>query len=138
MRVPPTFDRFRQRAARLVADRPRLARLLGQAGRKLARDGQASARGLRRDLTLLVDLVRAWLSGEYRDVSASTLVSVVAAILYFVVPLDAIPDFIVGWGFLDDVAVIGYVMSLVREELDRFEQWRARVAAEDGDASKGR
>ena len=78
--------------------------------------------------------MKAWLTGEYRDVSSATLISVVAAILYFVVPLDAIPDFILGWGLVDDVAVVSYVMSLVLDELERFEIWRANaVSSEEND-----
>jgi uncharacterized membrane protein YkvA (DUF1232 family) len=49
-----------------------------------------------------------------------------AAVLYFVVPLDVIPDFIFGLGFVDDIAVVAYVFGQVREEIRAFEQWRAR------------
>ncbi|MEE9254436.1 MAG: YkvA family protein [Pseudomonadales bacterium] len=125
--------RFQRRAGRFVGDPPRLARLLVQAARKMALKGPQSLRGFRDELMLLLDLVRAWRAGEYRDVSTATLISVVAAILYFVVPLDVIPDFIVGWGFLDDVAVVSYVMGVVGAELDRFERWR-NEAASAGDA----
>jgi uncharacterized membrane protein YkvA (DUF1232 family) len=48
----------------------------------------------------------------------------VAALIYFVNPLDLIPDFIFAFGFLDDAAVIGYVVSLLRSEIDLFETWQ--------------
>lgn len=132
--APVLFKGFQRRSYRLVGDPQRLGRLLVRAASKMAQIGGQGISGLRRDLTRLVALVKAWLSGEYRDVSSATLISVVAAILYFVVPLDAIPDFILGWGLVDDVAVVSYVMSLVLDELERFEIWRANaVSSEEND-----
>lgn len=43
--------------------------------------------------------------------------------VYVVSPLDPIPDAVPGIGFLDDAAVIGYVISAVRDELDTFRDW---------------
>jgi len=48
----------------------------------------------------------------------------VAALLYFIAPLDALPDFLFGWGLLDDAAVISYVSNQLRKELEAFKQWR--------------
>lgn len=40
-----------------------------------------------------------------------------AALGYFVLPLDAIPDFLVGFGFTDDIAVLGAVLSSIRTNI---------------------
>ena len=37
-----------------------------------------------------------------------------AALAYFVLPLDSIPDFILGFGFTDDMAVLGAVIASIR------------------------
>jgi uncharacterized membrane protein YkvA (DUF1232 family) len=37
-----------------------------------------------------------------------------AALAYFVLPLDSIPDFIIGFGFTDDMAVLGAVIASIR------------------------
>jgi uncharacterized membrane protein YkvA (DUF1232 family) len=46
-----------------------------------------------------------------------------AALLYFVLPFDVVPDVLAGIGFVDDVAVITSVVESVRNELDRFREW---------------
>lgn len=101
----------------------RVHSLLGRALSKLAhsKGGIAELKG---SILLLVELLKAWLSGEYRSVERSTLVAVLAALIYFVVPLDLIPDFLFGWGFIDDVAVITYVLNQIAHELEAFRQWR--------------
>jgi|TARA_B100000749_G_scaffold123125_1_gene94231 uncharacterized membrane protein YkvA (DUF1232 family) len=65
--------------------------------------------------------------GEYDGVSRQTIVAVTAALLYFVVPLDVIPDFLIGWGFIDDAAVVGYVMTMLAAEMDAFRRWQERA-----------
>ena len=39
--------------------------------------------------------------------------TVVAAVLYFVVPFDAVPDFLFGWGLVDDAAVLSFVAAQI-------------------------
>jgi uncharacterized membrane protein YkvA (DUF1232 family) len=70
--------------------------------------------------------------GEYDGVSLQTIVAVTAALLYFVVPFDVIPDFLIGWGFIDDASVVGYVMTKFAAEMDAFRRWQERgVERED-------
>ncbi len=91
-------------------------------------DRFAAVRG---ELNAFISLLGAWARGDYRDVSTSALVMVAAAVLYFLAPLDWVPDFIIGVGLIDDVAVIGYVLGAVREEIAAFERWREAQAHVD-------
>jgi uncharacterized membrane protein YkvA (DUF1232 family) len=75
-------------------------------------------------LQLFFELVKSYSKGEYKDVSTSTIVTVLGAILYFVSPLDFVPDFIVGLGIFDDAAVIGYTLKKLSGELEDFQQWK--------------
>ena len=80
----------------------------------------------RADLTLSSDLLRAWLAGEYRQVERATVVTLAAALAYFAVPADAIPDFIPAAGLADDAAVLTFAAARVRHELNAFASWRAQ------------
>ncbi len=75
-------------------------------------------------LQLFVELIKAYSKGEYRDVTKSTIITVIGALLYFVSPLDLVPDFIIGIGIIDDAAVIGYTIKKLSGELDAFSQWK--------------
>ncbi|KPZ19636.1 hypothetical protein ALO56_101159 [Pseudomonas viridiflava] len=44
--------------------------------------------------------------------------------MYFLSPLDAIPDWIPGLGMFDDIAVLAWVMKHLTDELDAFRAWR--------------
>lgn len=78
-------------------------------------------------LQLLIDLVRAYSKGEYRSVSKSTMITVIGALIYFISPVDAVPDFIVGLGLFDDAAVIGYTFKKISAELDEYKKWKESI-----------
>ncbi|MFK9096558.1 YkvA family protein [Pseudomonas guariconensis] len=124
MSAPWNFARFLPLAERLLS-RGRLPALLFAVARKGPKLSQ-----LREDVRLLQALCLAWWRGEYRAISPKALVTVVAGLLYFVSPLDAIPDWLVGIGFLDDIAVLGWVLKTVADELNRFKAWRNSQAPE--------
>ncbi|MGS7251679.1 DUF1232 domain-containing protein [Pseudomonas sp. SK] len=124
MSAPWNFARFLPLAERLLS-RGRLPALLFAVARKGPRLGQ-----LREDVKLLQSLCLAWWRGEYRAISAKALVTIVAGLLYFVSPIDAIPDWLLGVGLLDDIAVLGWVLKTVSDELARFKAWRDSQAPE--------
>lgn len=78
------------------------------------------------DLKTLIRMARAWASRSYRNVSSQTILYTVAAIIYFVTPTDFMPDFIIGLGFLDDIAVIRWVIGQIKTDLERFKEWEAK------------
>jgi uncharacterized membrane protein YkvA (DUF1232 family) len=52
----------------------------------------------------------------------------IAALAYFVLPFDAIPDFIAGFGFTDDAAVLALALRLVSGHMKDGHYQRARTA----------
>jgi len=53
-----------------------------------------------------------------------------AALAYFIMPFDAVPDFIVGLGFTDDMAVLMTAFSLVTRHINEGHRARARATVE--------
>ena len=103
---PTAFKRFLTRASVIVKQPRRLQSLLAQVSKKIARISNKRIAGFKADVELLACLVKDFIAGRYRDISPQALITIVGGLLYFVVPLDAMPDFLFGWGLLDDGAVI--------------------------------
>jgi uncharacterized membrane protein YkvA (DUF1232 family) len=118
------FRRALRRAVGLVSRGSPLGRILGAAAAALQHPGR-SLDAVARDARGLVRMVGAAVSGRYRRLPRRSLVAVVAGLLYFLDPLDAIPDFLPVIGFLDDAAVLAWVVSRVRRDLDEFLAWEA-------------
>lgn len=85
--------------------------------------------GLKTSVGTLSRFIGAYLSGKYRDVSTSTLSLIAFGFLYFVSPLDLIPDALVPLGFVDDAFVVAWVIKKISSELGKFRLWeRAELA----------
>lgn len=54
-----------------------------------------------------------------------------AALAYFILPIDLIPDFIAGIGFGDDLAVITTALSTLRNHITDGQRLAAKKALED-------
>ena len=130
MRKPPGFDRYLKLASRFLA-RGRVPALLLAVARKSGRLKLARA-----DLRLLQELLVAWVRGDYRGISSQALLSVVAALLYFLAPVDLVPDWLLGVGLLDDLAVLAWVVRRWQSELDAFKVWRDGQGVEAREALK--
>ncbi|MDY7565736.1 YkvA family protein [Pseudomonas sp. RTC3] len=128
MKTPWNLIRFLPMAQRLLS-RGRLPALIFAVARKGARQGDRLGK-LKDDLRLLQALCLAYWRGEYRAVSPKAMLSVVAGLMYFLSPFDAVPDWIPGIGMLDDIAVLAWVMKSLESELNAFRAWRARQAPE--------
>lgn len=71
----------------------------------------------------MLRLVRAYSEGRYPEIPESTLVVIVAAIIYLVNPLDVIPDALPALGYLDDATVLALALRRSRTALDDFMTW---------------
>lgn len=78
------------------------------------------------DFLTLFRLVKAWVTGEYRDIPKRVILWSVLAILYFVSPLDAIPDILPG-GYFDDIAFIHFIVNRFQSDLERFRAWEKKA-----------
>jgi len=122
------LSRYRHRAQREAKQPGRVRSIARRAGAKL-REHRDQLGTLRDDLPVLLRLARAWARGDYRAIPWKSLVLLVAGLLYFLAPADAVPDFIPVLGFLDDAAVIAYVLRAIQTDVRAFEEWEAEADA---------
>ncbi|MFT4522543.1 MAG: uncharacterized membrane protein YkvA (DUF1232 family) [Bacteroidia bacterium] len=122
MESPKGFNQARQKAEKLLNKTSDLQTLLKDAVSKAANKSKVLS-GFWEDLQTLLRMAKAYATGVYKDVSTGTIVWAVAAIVYFVNPIDLIPDFIIGFGFVDDATVIGFVIKNIKTEIDQFTVW---------------
>ncbi|RIJ37405.1 YkvA family protein [Pontibacter oryzae] len=77
------------------------------------------------NLQLLTRMIKAATAGEYKGIPTPTLVGGVAVLIYFLMPIDVIPDVIPVIGLLDDASLLAWFMTSIKSELDRFKEWDA-------------
>ncbi len=109
------------RAEKLINDPEEAENVLDKAVKKLGKNKLIA--GVLEDLRALIRMVRAYVRGEYREVPIVTVIAAMGAIVYFVVPTDAIPDFIPVVGYMDDATVVAAVLLAIRTDLEDFRNW---------------
>ncbi len=88
-----------------------------------AAPGGQDSHGLFADLAASWRLARAYLRGDYRAVRLRSVLAVLGGLLYFLSPVDLIPDVIALLGLTDDAIVLSLVFGVVRQELAGFRAW---------------
>lgn len=69
--------------------------------------------------TLFVDSVK----GRY-DLNPVTLGIIGGGLLYFVIPMDMVPDYIPYVGFFDDLAILTTIIHSLEQELEAYRNWK--------------
>lgn len=71
------------------------------------------------------DMVVDYARGNYREVPLNTIIGATAALIYFLSPIDVLPDVVAGLGQLDDIAVIAFAVKSISHDLDKYKDWKA-------------
>lgn len=114
------------RNAAMAAGKPsRLLALLSSLTSKLRGTNwrNVSTASAKEKFFVLGRLIKAYALGQYKDVPWKTMLLIIAAIIYFVNPLDLIPDLIPLTGLTDDFAVLLWVYNSVSNEIGKFLTW---------------
>ncbi|MGV2940922.1 YkvA family protein [Mesobacillus sp. LC4] len=117
------YKKFESKAKEYMNKPEKTDVLLKDAGKKADQNKGALAE-IWDNLQLLFDLVGAWRRGEYRQIPTRSILTIIASIIYFVSPIDLVPDFLIGLGIVDDAAVIGFVLKQISVDLESFRIWK--------------
>ncbi|MDU5806106.1 MAG: DUF1232 domain-containing protein [Peptoniphilus harei] len=77
-----------------------------------------------RELRLALGLIMDYSKGNYRDVKKKDIILIVAGFLYLLNPADIIPDFVLFFGFFDDLSVLTYIVKKLDKELEKYDVWK--------------
>lgn len=114
---------FESKAKEYLDDPQKTEELLSLAEKK-AKKNKNGLSEVWDQLQLLFEFIHSWRKGEYREVPTRSVIMIMAAILYFVSPIDIIPDFIFGLGMIDDAAVIGFTLKQISMDLEKYREWK--------------
>jgi len=123
------FNRALKQAAILSGKPARVLKLLVQLSAKARHINWGGIKGaeISSKFFLIGRLLKAQATGNYQ-LPLHMIITLLAAVIYFINPIDLIPDFIPGVGFTDDLAVLTWIYRTTADELERFENWERVVA----------
>ncbi|MFC7062028.1 YkvA family protein [Halobacillus seohaensis] len=116
------FEKTKKKAQSLINNPDKTMEMIQRAKEK-SQDNKSLLEEVWHELQLMFDLVRDWMRGNYRNTPTRSIIAIIGGILYLLVPLDAIPDFIPVAGLLDDVYILHLVIKQVQSDLNEYKVW---------------
>lgn len=109
-------------AEELLKDEERMERFLERLERKLEKVPVVGKQ--LSNIPMLVSLVRSYIRKDYRDVPLGSIIAIVSALIYFLSPIDLLPDSIPVLGYVDDAAVFAFVWKMVADDIEEYRKWQ--------------
>ena len=76
------------------------------------------------NIPIMISMIKNYVKKEYTEAPLGTIVAIISALIYFLAPIDLIPDFFAGIGFADDAAVVAACVKLIYDDLEEYKKWR--------------
>ena len=124
-----SFKNALNRAEKILTDKNRGLTLVKDAQNILSNKAIRSEKiqDVKIQLFTFIRLVKAYYKGEYRAISVKSIVYTIAVLIYFVTPMDLVPDFIPLGGFLDDASLIIWLYQYLGLEMQQFIEWESNL-----------
>ena len=118
------YSRY-EKDAEQVIEEGKTETLLGKALKIIAK--VPVLKSLVADVPVMVNMVKDYMRKKYRRVPLKTITMITAALIYLVNPNDAVPDYLPGVGYLDDAAVMNFVLVSVKGDVEKYKEWKCAL-----------
>ncbi len=117
------YKKYKNRAEEYLNDREKATTLLDSA-REKAEKKKGPLHEAWENIQLFFSIFDDWIKGRYKVVPFKSIAMITVGIIYFVIPTDLIPDFIVGLGYGDDAAVLVFIIKQISNDLADYKVWK--------------
>ena len=120
-----SIKEYISKAKKIINDDEKLKKLIEDVLKKLKEisSNKKTSAKLNDSLRLFIRIINAYTSKEYTYVPWKTICLIVAGLIYFIYPVDLIPDFIPVSGLIDDVALIAWIYESIQDDIEKFLEW---------------
>ena len=113
------------KAEQIIKDKTKIKKLLDKAEKMCQKLSNLPVVGdIFSDVPLMCHMIADYVKGNYKDVPIASIITLTAAIIYLVSPVDLIPDPIPVLGLLDDAGVILLALQSVHNDLMSYSEWK--------------
>jgi uncharacterized membrane protein YkvA (DUF1232 family) len=130
------FKKSQNRATVILEDKNKAGETIKEAlGKAVSNKGNLE--GVWAKMVLLFAVAKDYVNGDYTEIPKRSIVAILGGLIYFLSPIDVVPDFIPVLGFVDDVFVLNLVYKQVLKDLEKYKIWKdnqGKIISIDGSA----
>ncbi|RQO70981.1 methyltransferase type 11 [Pedobacter sp. KBW01] len=117
------FKKSEGKATVILNDKTRASKTIKDAlGKAVTNKGDLE--GIWAKLVLLFAVAKDYVNGSYTEIPKRSIVAILGGLVYFLSPVDVIPDFVPALGFIDDIYILNLVYRQVLKDLEKYKAWK--------------
>lgn len=117
------FKKSENKASVILKDKTKASDTIKEAlGKAVTNKGDLE--GVWAKMLLLFAVAKDYVSGDYTEIPKRSIVAILGGLIYFLSPIDVVPDFVPVLGFVDDVFVLNLVYKQVIKDLEKYKSWK--------------
>lgn len=117
------FKKSENRASTIINDKTKASETIKEAlGKAVTNKG--ALEGVWSKLVLLFAVSKDYINGDYTEIPKRSIIAILGGLIYFLSPIDVVPDFIPVLGFIDDVFILNLVYKQVLKDLEKYKTWK--------------
>ena len=117
------FRKSENRATVILKDKSKANKTIKDAlGKAITNKGASD--GVWAKMVLLFGVVKDYVNGDYTEIPKRSIVAILGGLIYFLSPVDIVPDFVPFLGFIDDIFILNLVYKQVINDLEKYKEWK--------------
>ncbi|GGE60875.1 uncharacterized membrane protein YkvA (DUF1232 family) [Pedobacter psychrotolerans] len=117
------FRKSENRATVILKDKSKANTTIKDAlGKAVSNKGQLD--GVWEKMVLLFAVSKDYVNGNYTEIPKRSIVAILGGLVYFLSPIDVVPDFVPVLGFIDDIFILNLVYRQVVKDLENYKAWK--------------
>lgn len=122
------YDKCIVKAKKIIPDKNKINKTIKKAGRifeklhKVPRLNKFTT-----NICNFCDLLSDYFDGVYTRFPVNTVIVLLAGLLYVVLPTDVLMDFLPVLGWIDDAAVLNFILHTEQKEISEYLAWKNTV-----------
>lgn len=110
------------KAKKMLLNEKKMEKFLDRLATKLSKIPKCGKRLA--NAPIFAAMLNSYFHKSYTQAPMGTILALLAALIYFVSPIDFVPDVYPLIGYLDDAAVLTACLGLVQSDIDEYQEWR--------------
>jgi len=119
------YEKCVAKAKKMMPNKMKISKTIKKARKIIERlHNIPKCRVLAENVCNFCDLLSDYFAGIYQNLPLATIVAVLGGLLYVVLPIDILADFIPVLGWLDDAAVVAFIVAAEQNDVKEYLVWK--------------